>query len=163
MSVRLYVGQLPKEFELKELEELFSTNSAVTSTKLVTDNKTGKCRGFAFVTVETDEQADGFIEAFNGTAFKESTLKIEKARKPEESGNREGAAAKRGGAGGGARTGSGGRSGGGRRASGGGGVRRSGAAAVITDNSAASAKPDPRWANELEQLKARLGQASTGS
>ncbi|MGB8701347.1 MAG: RNA-binding protein, partial [Thermosynechococcaceae cyanobacterium] len=80
MSIRLYVGNLPKELERKELETLFSEAAGEpASTKIVTDRKTGRCRGFGFVTVATDEQADLVIEKLNGQVFKDSTLKIEKA------------------------------------------------------------------------------------
>ena len=80
MSIRLYVGNLPKELERKELEDLFTQEVGDFATsKVVTDRKTGKCRGFGFVTVETEEQADQVIEKMNGYVFKESTLKIEKA------------------------------------------------------------------------------------
>jgi RNA recognition motif-containing protein len=80
MSVRLYVGNLPKEaIERQALEAMFVDAGAGVSTKLIKDRKTGKCRGFAFVTVPTDEMADAFIEKYNGQAFMESPLKIEKA------------------------------------------------------------------------------------
>lgn len=177
MSVRLYVGNLPKEIEREELEAAFvEMASDLTSTKLVTDRKTGKCRGFAFVTVETDEQADQFIEKFNGLELKETALKIEKAmpRKREE-GEEGGGGGDRGGARsggnrgdrGGARGGGGdrgGNRGGDRGGARGGGGRRSGGGAVTITDSAASAQPDPRWAGELEKLKALLAsQTSAGS
>ncbi|MGL5806215.1 MAG: RNA recognition motif domain-containing protein [Xenococcaceae cyanobacterium] len=80
MSVRLYVGNLPKEsIERQALEELFVDAGSGVSTKLIKDRKTGKCRGFAFVTVPTDEMADAFIEKYNGQPFMDTTLKIEKA------------------------------------------------------------------------------------
>lgn len=132
MSIRLYVGNLPKELERKELEELFtSAVGEVASTKVVTDRKTGKCRGFGFVTVDTEEQADLVIEKLNGQAFKDSTLKIEKAL-PK---NKEGAA----------------NDGGNRRKAKGG---RQGQ--VFSSSQPESFQPDPRWAKELETLKERL-------
>jgi len=80
MSVRLYVGNLPKEvIEPKALQDLFADAGNNISTKLIKDRKTRKCRGFAFVTVPTDEIADEFIEKYNNQPFMESTLKIEKA------------------------------------------------------------------------------------
>src|SRR3712207_946875 len=80
MSVRLYVGNLPKEdVNRDELHAVFAEVGDSVSTKVIKDRKTGKCRGFAFVTVPTDELADQIIEKFNGHAFKDSTLKIEKA------------------------------------------------------------------------------------
>jgi RNA recognition motif-containing protein len=80
MSIRLYVGNLPKEdVDRDELHAVFAEFGEAVSTKVIKDRKTGKCRGFAFVTVPTDELADEIIEKFNGQAFKETELKIEKA------------------------------------------------------------------------------------
>ncbi|NEQ74619.1 MAG: RNA-binding protein [Okeania sp. SIO2D1] len=80
MSIRLYIGNLPKEvMERQELQEVFAEEGDSVITKLITDRKTGKCRGFGFVTVKNDEQADQIIEKYNGYQFKESPLKIEKA------------------------------------------------------------------------------------
>jgi RNA recognition motif-containing protein len=80
MSVRLYVGNLPKEeVNRDELHAVFVDVGDSVSTKVIKDRKTGKCRGFAFVTVPTDELADEIIEKFNGHMFQESALKIEKA------------------------------------------------------------------------------------
>jgi RNA recognition motif-containing protein len=134
MSIRLYVGNLPKELDRQELEALFAQEGGdSTSTKVVTDRKTGKCRGFGFVTVETEEQADQLIEKFNGHVFNDSALKIEKAlpkATPEE--------------------GSSGRP---NNQSGGKGKARSANAADIQPK---SVQPDPRWADELEKLKEML-------
>ncbi len=61
MSVRLYVGNLPKEaIEKEALVAMFADDDQQVSTKLIKDRKTGKCRGFAFVTVPTDEIADHY-------------------------------------------------------------------------------------------------------
>ncbi|MGJ3249846.1 MAG: RNA recognition motif domain-containing protein [Elainellaceae cyanobacterium] len=140
MSIRLYVGNLPKELERQELEAVFADFDDSVSTKLITDRKTGKCRGFAFVTVKSDEQADQIIEKFNGYMLKESPLKIEKAlprskgksedgppSQPSPSGNR--------------------RKGKSRKSS------------SSTDSQAA--QPDPRWADELSKLKDLLNAQTT--
>lgn len=80
MPVRLYVGNLPKEpIERQSLQDLFDEDTQVMSTKIIKDRKTGKCRGFAFVTVSTDEAADEFIEKYNGQSFMDNPIKIEKA------------------------------------------------------------------------------------
>lgn len=80
MSVRLYVGNLPKEpVEKDSLAAMFADEGQQVSTKVIKDRKTGKCRGFAFVTVPSDEMADQFIEKYNGQSFMDSPLKIEKA------------------------------------------------------------------------------------
>ncbi|HEY9703036.1 MAG TPA: RNA-binding protein [Allocoleopsis sp.] len=89
MSVRLYVGNLPKEvLNREELQTLFTDGQAIT-TKIIKDRKSGQCRGFAFVTVKNEEHADEFIAKFNGYLYKESPLKIEKAL-PRTKGGKDG-------------------------------------------------------------------------
>ena len=93
MSIRLYVGNLPKEeIERDTLAAMFAEEGDGVSTKVIKDRKTGKCRGFAFVTVPTDEAADQFIEKYNGQSFMDSPIKIEKAlpRSKDEEGEGEG-------------------------------------------------------------------------
>lgn len=170
MSIRLYVGNLPKEdVDRQELHAIFADAGDSVSTKVIKDRKTGKCRGFAFVTVPTDELADEIIEKHNGQAFKDTTLKIEKAL-PRSKG------------------GEGGEgeeesapnptptprpnlnpnnsdrptSGAGRRSSGkkAGKGRSSSPAATSSGNSDAF-QPDPRWAGELAKLKEMLSAQTT--
>jgi len=162
MSIRLYVGNLPKELERQELAAVFEEYGEAVNTKLITDRKTGKCRGFGFVTVKTDEEADAIIEKYNGFSLKESALKIEKAN-PRAKGKEEGAedapvvAAP----------------------TGGGAVRRNnnksdnksdnksaGKAAATTKRTSEpseSVQPDPRWAQDLEKLKELLAAQTTNS
>ncbi|MDG2990469.1 RNA-binding protein [Candidatus Synechococcus calcipolaris G9] len=152
MSIRLYVGNLPRELNRDELETLLHTEVGdVGSAKLITDRKTGKCRGFGFVTVETEEQADQVIEKLNGHVFKENTLKIEKANdKPKTDGkderdDKETAAASP------ARSS--------RRNTKGKNTNRRTAGNSPSDSapiSSEAAQPDPRWADALAQLKERL-------
>ncbi len=172
MSVRLYIGNLPEDITRQDLETVFSEGGdASASAKLITDRKTGKCRGFGFVTVKTDEEADQFIEKFNGATVKETTLKIEKAlpRAKENEGEAPvsnnipapNTANRNKNAGGG---GGGNKSGGGGGNKGGGGNRSkttSGGGGASTDNGAF--QPDPRWASVLEQLKEQLNTQTTGS
>lgn len=153
MSVRLYVGNLPKDLEREELEAVFAVTGELTSTKLIVDRKTGKCRGFAFVTVPTDEQADRLIEQFNGSEFKESTLKIEKAL-PRKSKEEEGEGSSASGGGGGSKP---------RRSSGGGGGGKKARRSPGGSSEAAAAQPDPRWAGELEKLKQMLAAQTTST
>ena len=171
MSIRLYVGNLPKEeVDRQELQAMFGDMSDSVSTKVIKDRKTGKCRGFAFVTVKTDELADEIIEKFNGQMFQESPLKIEKALprakgEGEEEQPRPAApapikesdkAAASGGGGVGdpapAPTGGGGRRGGSNKKS-----RRSEGG---TSNESDTFQPDPRWAGELAKLKELLAAQS---
>jgi RNA recognition motif-containing protein len=91
MSVRLYVGNLPKEpVEKDSLAAMFVDEGQQVSTKVIKDRKTGKCRGFAFVTVPSDEMADQFIEKYNGQSFMDSPIKIEKALPRSKSKKEEG-------------------------------------------------------------------------
>ena len=151
MSIRLYVGNLPKEeIDRDSLATMFAEDEV--STKVIKDRKTGKCRGFAFVTVETDEKADQFIEKYNGQSFMDSPLKIEKAL-PRSKGEEEGgetsnatAAPKRKSEGAGASTGNK-RAGGAKKASSG-------------QKQQGSIQPDPRWADELAKLKEMLASAN---
>lgn len=158
MSVRLYVGNLPKEpIERDALQEIFADAGDGITTKVIKDRKSGKCRGFAFVTVPTDEVADQFIEKFNGQSFMDSPLKIEKALprakgKAKEEGKSEvvtaisetAAPAKN------AKKGSKKRG----RGSGGGNS---------SSSQNESFQPDPRWADALAQLKERLAAQTTNS
>ncbi len=149
MSIRLYVGNLPKEsFEREKLAEIFAGSVDQSSIRVITDRKTGKCRGFAFVTVPTDEVADQIIAAHNNQDFLDTKLKIEKAM-PRKSGEEET---------GGDRRSSGG--GGNNRRSAGGGRRSS---STSTTTSAASTQPDPRWAGELAKLREMLAAQTTQS
>ncbi len=141
MSIRLYVGNLPKELERNELEELFAQEFGdAVSTKVVTDRKTSKCRGFGFVTVKTEEQADMVIEKFNGHVFKENALKIEKAlpkAKENTEGSPEGNNA-------------------GRRPNTSNKKNRAPGPNNYSSGFNEAAQPDPRWAQELEKLKEML-------
>ena len=147
MSIRLYVGNLPKEVVDKEaLVEMFAEEGTQVSTKLIKDRKTGKCRGFAFVTVPTDEAADQFIEKHNGQSFMDNPLKIEKAlprsKGKEESGTEGGANAT---ANAGKRKSNNKRN---KKPSGGG-----------YNAPKEAVQPDPRWADELAKLKEMLAAA----
>ena len=168
MSVRLYVGNLPKEdVDRDELHAIFAEFGEAVSTKVIKDRKTGKCRGFAFVTVPTDELADQIIEKFNGQMFKEAELKIEKALPRTKNEDEEGAPraaassnapapVRRTSSSGG---GSGGGSGGNKKSS-----KRgtSGSTTTTTSSSDSGAiQPDPRWAADLERLKELLAAQAT--
>jgi RNA recognition motif-containing protein len=150
MSIRLYVGNLPKELERQELEALFADHSEdLVSVKLIADKKTGKCRGFGFVTVKTDEKADELVEQFNGYELSDAVLKVEKAlprskSKPEGAAESADAAPRR-------RSNSGSSKGGARKSS------------PSVGDSTAAAQPDPRWAGELEKLKQLLAAQTTSS
>ncbi|MBE9119082.1 RNA-binding protein [Lusitaniella coriacea LEGE 07157] len=150
MSIRLYVGNLPKEpIERQDLQAVFAEAGDAVSTKVIKDRKTGKCRGFAFVTVPTDEMANELIEKHNGQAFMESTLKIEKALprakgKPEATTNTNTSAP----------SGKG-------RDRGNNKTKRDRGNHSSSDNH--SVQPDPRWADDLAKLKEMLAAQASKS
>ncbi|MBD2313443.1 RNA-binding protein [Desertifilum sp. FACHB-1129] len=154
MSIRLYVGNLPKEIDRQELAAVFADAGDSISTKVITDRKTGKCRGFGFVTVKTDEQADEIIEKYNGYVFKDNALKIEKAL-PRAKGKSDEEAPVASSAGSSATASSSG-----RRKNNNNKSRRSPSTSTESSN---SVQPDPRWAQELEKLKEMLAAQATNS
>ena len=66
MPKRIYVGNLPFSATDDEVRDLFSAYGAVSSVHLVTDRDTGRPRGFGFVEMEIEEEADEAIGAVNG-------------------------------------------------------------------------------------------------
>jgi RNA recognition motif-containing protein len=149
MSIRLYVGNLPKESVDREaLAAMFAEAGKDVSTKVIKDRKTGKCRGFAFVTVPTDEVADQFIEKYNGQSFMDSPLKIEKAL--PRSKNTKGKEEQPINEGGSATTNSSAKRNKNNKRS----KRQS------TNQQPEAIQPDPRWADKLAQLKEMLAAAN---
>lgn len=127
MSTKLYVGNLSFGVTSEDLQEHFAQAGTVESAKVVEDRETGRSRGFAFVEMSSDAEAQAAIEQFNNQDFDGRNLVVNEARPREEGGG-----GGRGGSGGGGnRGGSGGRGGyggggGGGRGSGGSGGNRDG-------------------------------------
>lgn len=131
MGKRLYVGSLPFTITEDEVNDLFGQQGKVVSTKLIRDRATGQSRGFAFVEMESDEDAANAITKLNGSPIGDRKMTVSEARPQEErgfggggggrggyGGGGGGFGGRRGGfhggrGGGGGRGGSGGRSGGG--------------------------------------------------
>lgn len=85
MNTKLYVGNLTFDATENDLQDLFVAHGPVTEVNLMQDRRTGKARGFGFVTMETKEGADGAVQALNGRDFKGRALTVNEAR-PRESG-----------------------------------------------------------------------------
>lgn len=109
LAKRIYVGGLPYSATENDVENLFNGSGTVTSVSIVTDRYTGQAKGFGFVEMSSDEEADAAISALNGTMMGGRTLTVNEARPREERGGGGG----RGGYGGGGGGGRGGHSGGG--------------------------------------------------
>jgi RNA recognition motif-containing protein len=112
MGNKLYVGNLPFNTTENELQELFAQAGTVQEVMLMQDKFTGKSRGFAFVTMGSDQDAQNAISKLNGHTMENRPLTVNEAR-PRESRPSGG---ERGGYGGG---GGGYGGGGGRRGNGG--------------------------------------------
>lgn len=80
MGKRLFVGGLPYAVSDQQLEELFSAHGNVESANVVTDRMTGRSKGFGFVELETEDEAQQAIESLNGTEFGGRELTVSEAR-----------------------------------------------------------------------------------
>jgi RNA recognition motif-containing protein len=123
MGTRIYVGNLDYGVGDSDLEKMFAPHGTVQSAQVVMDRDTGRSKGFGFVEMGSEEEAQAAIAALNGKEIEGRTITVNEAR-PREGGSRGGGG---GGFGGGGRRGGGGGGGGGRggeRRGGGGGGRR---------------------------------------
>ncbi len=121
MGRKLYVGNLPFSAGETELQELFTQAGAVDSVKVMRDMATGRARGFAFVEMATDNEAQAAIDKFHNYEFGGRNLTVNEARPRTDRPGGGGFGGGGGyGGGGGGRGGGGGGYGGGR----GGGGRR---------------------------------------
>lgn len=121
MENKLYVGNLSFSTTEETLRTLFAQAGTVADVALIKDRDTGTSKGFAFVTMSTQQEAEAAIKKFNGYTLENRALKVNVARPREETGGRSGG----GFGGGGSRGGFGGGPGGGNRRGGpGGGTRR---------------------------------------
>jgi RNA recognition motif-containing protein len=110
MGSKIYVGGLPYAATEQQLSDLLAQHGAVASARVITDKFTGQSRGFGFVEMSSDEEAQKAIAALNGTQMDGRTLTVNEAR-PQEP--RTGGGGGRGGFGGGGGGGRGGGAGGG--------------------------------------------------
>ncbi len=126
MGMNIYVGNLPYDTTGDDLVQLFQTYGTVTSGQVIIDKFSGRSRGFGFVEMDNDDEAQSAIDALNGTPYGGRPLTVNEARPREDRGGRGGGYGG-GGGGGGGRGGYGGGGGGGRGGYGsaGGGERES--------------------------------------
>jgi RNA recognition motif-containing protein len=108
ICMRLYVGGLPYQTTDQDLVDLFSQAGQVTFARIITDRDTGRSKGFGFVEMSNDQEAQNAIARLNGTSVGSRTITVNEARERQDSGNRGGGY---------------GHGGGGRRSGGGSGYR----------------------------------------
>jgi hypothetical protein len=117
MGNKLYVGNLPYSFRDEDLQQAFAPHGTVTSAKVMMERDTGRSKGFGFVEMGSDAEAQAAISGVNGQQYGGRGLVVNEARPMEPRPPRSGG----GGFGGGAGGGGGGYGGGGGGRSGGGG------------------------------------------
>lgn len=134
MGSKLYVGNLSYNTSSSDLEQLFAQHGTVQSAEIISDRDTGRSKGFGFVQMGSDEEAQAAIDAINGQEIDGRTLTVNVAKPREDrprgggfgGGGGGGRGGYGGGGGGGGRGGYGGGGGGGRGGFGGGGGGRGG-------------------------------------
>ena len=86
---RVFVGGLPYSVSDAQLSELFAPHGTVESAHVITDQMTGRSRGFGFVEMSTVEEAEAAVEALNGIQLEGRTLTVNEAkpRPPRRDGN----------------------------------------------------------------------------
>ncbi|MBI4159542.1 RNA-binding protein [Candidatus Wolfebacteria bacterium] len=84
MAKKLYVGGLPYETTDNELRELFAKAGAVESASIIINRMSGRSRGFGFVEMANDDEADKAVEMLNGKEFGGRSLVVNEARPMSE-------------------------------------------------------------------------------
>lgn len=108
MGKKLYVGNLPFTMSGSELEQLFAAHGTVTSAQVISDRETGRSKGFGFVEMASDGEAQAAIDALNGQQHGGRALTVNEARPKENRGGGGGGGGRGFGGGGGGRGGYGG-------------------------------------------------------
>ncbi len=90
MAKKLYVGNLSYNISEEELKNVFTPIGEVQSCKIITDAATGRSKGFGFVEMTNDADADKAIATLNGTMVMDRALNVSEARPQTERGGRGG-------------------------------------------------------------------------
>src|SRR5262245_50224357 len=96
MGRKLYVGNLTYEVTDADLEKLFAPFGTVESAQVIADRDTGQSKGFAFVEMKTDQEAQAAIAALNGKEMNGRPLTVNEAKPREAGGGRPGGGRGRG-------------------------------------------------------------------
>ena len=87
MARKLYVGNLSFDVNSGDLEQLFAGHGTVDSANVITDRSTGQSKGFGFVEMTSDTEAEAAIAALDGTDFSGRALKVNEAQpRPDRGG-----------------------------------------------------------------------------
>ena len=85
MGRKLYVGNLSYDVDSSSLEQMFAAHGTVESAQIITDRDTGRSKGFGFVEMSSDDEAQAAISAMNGQEHTGRALTVNEA-KPKTSG-----------------------------------------------------------------------------
>ena len=86
--MRIYVGGLPYQTTENDLIALFEQAGQVTEATVITDRDTGRSKGFAFVEMNNEQEAQSAIERLNGTSMGDRTITVNQARERQTTGSR---------------------------------------------------------------------------
>ena len=81
--MKLYVGNMPYSMTEQELEDAFAEHGSVASAVIIRDRETSRSKGFGFVEIEDNSEAEAAIEALNGAVVNQRTLVVNQARPPK--------------------------------------------------------------------------------
>lgn len=84
MEARLYVGNLPKSTTQEQLNTLFAQAGNVTAAEVIKERKSGESKGFAFVTMSVQSEADKAISMFDAYSLSDHALKVSMAKPREQ-------------------------------------------------------------------------------
>tara|TARA_B100000900_G_scaffold335689_1_gene297287 strand:+ start:1127 stop:1543 length:417 start_codon:yes stop_codon:yes gene_type:complete len=136
MSIRIYIGNLPRGFNPKEFDTILKSLEEGIRFKPVLDKETKECRGFGFATANNDKVANSLIEKLNGFEFQGSKLRVERSEKKDSASNK-------------------------RNVSNNKNNKRKNIKKVVHSDAPNLQSPDPRWAGELSKLKDLLANQKT--
>ncbi len=80
MGRKLYVGNLPDSATEQDLSDKFAAYGTVESVKLITDRDTGRSRGFGFIEMASEAEAQVAIDSLDGTNYEGQSMKVNEAR-----------------------------------------------------------------------------------
>lgn len=86
--MNIYVGNLNYEVNENDLVEVFESYGTVNSSKIITDKYNGRSKGFGFVTMENDEEANIAIKELNGATYEQRDMVVNEAQPRKENYNR---------------------------------------------------------------------------
>ncbi len=82
--MNIYVGNLNFKVDENDLEQLFAEYGDVSSCKIITDKYSGRSKGFGFITMDNDDDANTAIQELGGTTFRDRELVVNEAKPRKE-------------------------------------------------------------------------------